>query len=228
MTGNRMKRTEDYFLEGGYGSIDLKGNDFDCIIYFQGKPYALNWCDCSGSVGQILVRSGINGYKKDLRQVRHVVENGLHEEQSISDQIYPILQLFKYGEFKLTNYTPEDWDVSDTKLASQVEYYPFGEVYVPTQAMANLDNETVQKYISKIGTGARPLVITTSVEDGWCEFIIDGHHKMKAYQELKLAPNVLCIEKKNSLLDLDEGLRVLKNKPAYETYKRVKIRYGKS
>ena len=222
-----MKRTEDYFLEGGYGSIDLKGNDFDCIIYFHGKPYALNWCDCSGSVGQILVRSGIKGYKKDLRQVRHIVENGLHQEQAISDQIYPILQLFKYGEFRLTNYTAEDWDVSDTKLASQVEYYPFGETYVPTQSLVTLDRNTVDKYIEKIENGRRPLVVTASVEDGWCEFIIDGHHKIKAYQELKLAPNILCIEKKSSQIELEEALSILNNKPAYETYKRIKARYGK-
>lgn len=85
-------RAEAYYLESGYGSIDLKGDEFDCAIYFKGKPYAINWHDCAGSIGQYLVRTGIEGYRADLRQIRHIIEFGMKDDQMISTQISQVRQ----------------------------------------------------------------------------------------------------------------------------------------
>lgn len=216
---------EIYFLESGYGSIDLQGDDFDCLISFQGKPYAINWCDCEGSVGQYLVRTGIRGYKKDLRQLRMILSNGLDPKMKISDQIYPLLQLFRYGNLYLSNYTARDWDVLSGELSKQVQYYPLGNTFVPTQPSEGLNKETIDGYIAQISNGGRPLVVTASVEDGWCEFVVDGHHKLEAYGHLKIAPNVLNFRKPKSKLPIDEGLRILEGKPSMQTYKKVKVKY---
>lgn len=213
---------EIYFLESGYGSIDLKGDDFDCIISFRGKPYAINWCDCEGSVGQYLVRTGVKGYKKDLRQLRRVLANGLDSKMKISDQIYPLLRLFKYGNLHLSNYVAEQWDILSGDQSGQEWYYPYGNTFVPTQAAKDLDKGTVERYVLEISGGARPLVVTASVEGGWCEFVIDGHHKLEAYNRLKVAPNVLNIAKPKSKLPMEEGLRILNGSPSMQTYKRVK------
>lgn len=219
-------RIEKYFLDNGYGSIDLKGDEFDCAIYFQGKPYAINWSDCEGSVGQYLVRTGIKGYEKDLKQIRYIVENGLDENQLIGDQLYPLLKLFKFGEFTLINYEPEEWDLTDSKLEKQVNYYPLNYVYVPTQSMEQLNMDTLEKYENKINGGEKPIVVTASVEGGWCEFIVDGHHKLEAYRRSKKSPNVLNIQKKKSKLTIEEGASILQGKPLLELYKKVKARYG--
>lgn len=217
---------EKYFLENGYGSIDLKGDDFDSVISFLGKPYALNWCDCEGSVGQYLVRTGIKGYKKDLRQLRMILSNGLDSKMKISDQIYPLLQLFKYGSLLLSNYSAEQWDVISCGVSQKVQYYPYGNTFVRTQPADDLDRETIDGYENQISVGGRPLVVTVSVEDGWCEFVIDGHHKLEAYNNLKIAPNVLNITKPKSKLPIEEGLRILNGRPSMQTYKKIKIRYG--
>lgn len=217
---------ESYFLEGGFGSIDLVGNEFDCAIYFQGKPYAINWADCEGGVGQLLVRTGLKGFKKDLRQLRHVLENGLDPEQKISDQIYPILQLFKYGDLILRNYCPDQWEIIDYDENQIIDYYPFGEPLVTTQPRSSLNVDTILKYEASIKSGNSPVVVTTSVQDGWCEFVLDGHHKLQAYDRLKKPPNIVNIEKPKSTLSIDKALPMFKNKNSMEIYKKVKVKYG--
>lgn len=219
-------RSEKYFLETGHGSISLKGDDFDCAIYFKGKPYALNWSDCEGSIGQYLVKTGIEGYKEDLRQIRYIIDSGLQNNQPIYSQLYPLLQLFEMGEFSLTNYVPEKWEIINFDLAEKVAYYPLEYVYVPTRSLEDLNSKTVKNFEQRIRRGERPIVITASVEKGWCEFVIDGHHKFEAYRKAKKSPNVVNIEKRKSELSLEEGLEILNGKPSLELYKKVKMRYG--
>lgn len=219
---------EKYFLDGGYGNIDLRGNDFDCAIYFQGKPYAINWSDCEGSVAQLLFRTGARGYKKDLRQIKYVLENGLDESQKISEQIFPLLKLFKYGDFNLYNKQPEAWDIIDYENSDVVGYYPFGSVFVTTQPKLSLDKDVIEKYEAIIKSGKRPLIVTASVEEGWCEFVLDGHHKLQAYDRLRISPNVVNIEKHKTILSLSDGMSILKNQKGLDIYKKVKIKYDEN
>lgn len=175
---------ETYFLNGGSGSIDLKGGDFELILYFKGRPYAILWHDCAGSVAQYLVRTGIKAHKKEIAQMRHILENGLDPNKLISEQIALILKLFKYGKFYLTNYQADSWNIIDAKPINLMNFYSYNETYILTQARAKLNTETVAKYKSLIKSGKSPVVITISTSASYAAFVIDGHHKLEAYDQL--------------------------------------------
>ncbi len=218
---------ETFFLKSGHGVIDLKGSDFDCIIYFNQSPYALNWCDLEGSVGQLLMRTSVKGFRKNVRQLDRVLREGLNDQLKISDQIYPILQLFKYGTLVLGIYEESEWQVIECGENSVCRYYPYAPTLVMTQPSTDLDEDTVVEYECAIRDGQRPLVLTTSVEGGWCEFVLDGHHKLKAYESLDVPVNILNIEKPKSQLPIDEALSAFQDKQTMEMYKRIRVEWNR-
>lgn len=218
-------RVERYRLRDGYGSIGLKGDDFDCAIYFKGKPYALNWCAPMGTVFGYLVRTGVEGFQVDLQQIRTIVQSKPDEHEPLHSQFAPLLQLFEPGNYVLTYYDALKWIDAGYKADDLVGYYPESYVLATTQPKNSLDRSTVKEYLEKIRNGARPTVITASPEDGLCEFVIDGHHKLEAYRLAKKWPRVLHIGKEHSMLGLEEGLQILDNTPYLQLYKQVKVRH---
>jgi hypothetical protein len=50
-------------------------------------------------------------------------------------------------------------------------------------------------------------VLTASAEGAWCEFVIDGHHKLAAYSQEGVRPALLGIVREDAPeISLKEGL----------------------
>ncbi len=45
-------------------------------------------------------------------------------------------------------------------------------------------------YLDCIRDGERPIALTATAEYGWCEFVLDGHHKLKAYRTAGIADTI--------------------------------------
>lgn len=189
---------ERYTLQGGEGLFGLAHDGFGFSLLFQGAPVALFWPACKGSVAQFLIRSrrclDVNG---EIRHLRHVTDGGFDPAQPIAAQIAPLLALFSDGEYTL-HYEPQitDWQVielrDDTCLVDYRDgFYPHDWNLITTRPLASLDAARIDYYQDRIRAGVRPLVLLAGVD--WVEFILDGHHKLAAYQRLEVAPSVLLI-----------------------------------
>src|SRR5262249_59700678 len=91
-----------------------------------------------------------------------------------------------------------------------LDYYPADRSLVCTQTRESLNEERVAYFRKQIRAGQRPIVLTTSAEGAWCEFVIDGHHKLEAYNRQGVKPAILGIERwKAPAISLEEGISFL-------------------
>jgi uncharacterized protein (TIGR02996 family) len=203
-------------VEDGKGLIEVRGGDHDTALLVEGKPVALNWDDCQGSVGQYLVFTGHTRGADYARQLAAFVEGAVDPGRPLADQLAPLLVLFTTGTYCL-QYTPSVAVKSATTLeysarsAAEQElivYYPADHHHlVCTQMRESLDEGRVAYFCKQIRAGRRPIVLTTSAEGAWCEFVIDGHHKLAAYDREGMRPTVLGIVRWQAPgIGLDEGL----------------------
>ncbi len=186
----------------GKGLIEVRGEE-ETVLLIEGKPVALNWDDCAGSIGQYLVFTGHTRGRDYARHLAEFVEGEVDAVRPLAEPIGPLLALFAPGIYCLA-YTPSaavGWVVSleypggpgaDREL---VNYYPADRNLVWTQTLLSLDQERVEYFRERIRAGRRPTVLTASAEGAYCEFVIDGHHKLAAYNRERVQPAVLGISR---------------------------------
>lgn len=184
-------------LRDGQGLIEVLGGESETALLVDGKPIAFNWDDSLGSVGQYVVAK---------RPVTHLIDicGSFDSEvlaQRLEETMAPLLSAFVNG-FYVINFTPSkvmrltgqhcERIVATSELQN---YYPFGRTLVATQPESSLSAERVEFFRKKISIKERPVVVTASAEGAWCEFVIDGHHKLEAYHQEHVPPSVMMIER---------------------------------
>ncbi|MEM1328053.1 MAG: hypothetical protein AAGI23_18985 [Bacteroidota bacterium] len=93
-------------------------------------------------------------------------------------------------------------DQTTTNFYDGIEHY-----LVTTQSVEQLDKATVEKYKDLIAKGKRPycLVYNTQETRSSISYLLDGHHKLKAYCDLNINP---CVIELTQLGDTDERVDV--------------------
>lgn len=168
----------------GKGLIEVRGQS-ETVLLVEGRPIALNWDDCQGSVGQYLVFTGHARGADYARQLTEFVAGPPDANRLLADQIEPLLTLFASGTYSIS-YVPSEsaamFECPDPASAPQnlVNYYPTDRNLICTQPNTSIDAARVGYFRERIRGGSRPTVLTTSAESAWCEFVIDGHHKLSA------------------------------------------------
>lgn len=179
--------------------IEIRGGGFDSLLLVDGEPIALNWSDCEGSVGQYLARAGATSYEESLQSLRHFLSGKFLSDVPLGVQLSSFLDLFVSGRYRLQRLNEcEDCDYLEyhsdwTRTKNHDEFYPFGWSLIMTQPRESLNHEQVQRYIEDIKKGVRPIALTATVEEGWCDFVIDGHHKLQAYKLAQIAPTFISV-----------------------------------
>jgi uncharacterized protein (TIGR02996 family) len=217
----------------GKRSIEVRGDGVDVVLLVEGQPVALNWDDSNGSIGQYLVFTGHTPDADYARQLAGFVEGEIDAARSLADQIEPLLAHFVPGTYCL-RYTPSAAarDIGTLEYAHQSaanfqleNYYPYEQGnLVCTQMTETLIDNRVMYFRRQIRTGQRPIILTASAEGAWCEFVIDGHHKLAAYDREQVSPAVLSIVRWDApAITLKEGLGYLPTgHPGIAEYRRVK------
>jgi uncharacterized protein (TIGR02996 family) len=217
----------------GPGRIEVRGGENETVLLVDGRPVALNWNDCQGSVGQYLVFTGHTGGSVYARQLAEFAADGVEDDRPLADQIAPLLAVFARGTYCL-HYVPSAVIGNVTTLGDPgrssagrelIEYYPIDDRnLVATQARESLNEDRVAFFREQIRAGRRPTVLTASAEGAWCEFVIDGHHKLEAYNRERVNPAVLNIVRWDAPeISLEEGLRYLPRRhPGVTEYRRMK------
>lgn len=212
--------------------LTVGGGSSETVLLVDGKPVALNWDDCAGSVGQYLVFTGHARGADHARELAAFVEGEPDGERPLADPLGPLLALFAPGTYCL-GYTPSGVGESVVTLGCPdrgaapelINYYPvYQRNLVCTQPNDSLDAERVAFFREQIRAGRRPVVLTASADGAWCEFVIDGHHKLAAYALEGVGPTVLGIIRENAPpISPNEGLGWLPpGHPGIGEYRRVK------
>lgn len=216
----------------GKGLIEVRGQS-EAVLLVEGKPVALNWYDLKGSVGQYLVFTGHTRGADYAHQLRKFVDGAPDESRYLAEQIEPLLALFAPGTYSI-EYTPSEAGepvytiecLSPAHAAQELfEYYPVRcRNLVCTQVSESLDAGRVEFFRERIRAGFRPVVLITSAERTYGDFVIDGHHKLAAYRQERVQPAILSITREGAPeISLSEGLGWLPpDHPGVPEYRRVK------
>jgi hypothetical protein len=100
-------------------------------------------------------------------------------ENEISKKYYPI-DLLRFSTYNFSDY--------------------MGRSFIATQPKEHIDDNRVEFFKNEISAGKRPFAITTNKvrrkgnkSDSSPNFVLDGHHKILAYSQLKMMPALLHI-----------------------------------
>jgi hypothetical protein len=146
--------------------IDIRGGEeFDCALYVEGQPVAMNWYDCMGSIAQYLIRRHASNADRKLTALNHVLNEGqLREDTSLSSQIGPLLELLAPGKYRLCLLSDcKDcgllrYDTSWRTDLAKEEFYPYGwHPLVFTQPADKLDPARIDHYQRGIQAGVRSM-----------------------------------------------------------------------
>lgn len=189
-------------------------NDDQSTALIIEKPVAINWPDCHGSIGEYYAVSSHDAHQRETltRQLDKVLISGSNSE--ILETIKGFLKLFENGKYTIHLSTIKEEDVEgiifdrDSKVRPEdkewfaVNFYPFNEgwIYLATRTEDSINPSRVEFYEDLIRKGSRPKVVVYIhyLNQNYSSsnyYIIDGHHKFKAYNNLKVDPAAVFISK---------------------------------
>lgn len=193
-------------ITNGQNIIQLLFDEFASCLVIE-TALIVNWPDCEGSVGEYYALSEYSSEKRrDLtKNLNQVLVNG--DEKQVFEAVKEFLSLFANGKYNVNSKVAK-LDNCNFMYEGQVQYhesvplnrrfsgafypYPFDKKNIFfTVPNKSINNERVQFYKQLIKEGVRPKIITYELyspingEFTAC-YLIDGHHKTKAYIELEI------------------------------------------
>ena len=192
---------EAYFLQDGQGLIDINKSQYTSFLKVRGKVVAFN--EPTGiDIVQKLTRisfSDFEGITEKQEYVREVVQGYFYAHCSIQSQIFHFLKLFVNGLYELSyfqdfnmEHIALDYETQYTSVSQSFEYYPYPFNFVFTQPSEMLDPKVVDHYVKSIKKGLLPIIFAANVKSGdtygHCDYIIDGHSKLVAYETCDRTP----------------------------------------
>lgn len=214
------------------GPVAIVTDGFGAGLEINGTPIAYNWDDCAGSIGQFLYQTGRkHDYQEALDQLRSIAEGNLSPEKPLAGQLEPLLYSFRTGRYRLAvlevdsdYYVQEPPDLDQPR---QYEWYPYTWEFIRSQPREMLDEDRIEWWEGQIRNGAQPVIFTASFEETYCSFIIDGHHKLEAYQNLGRPLRIVDCTKLWSKGKQDEVQHFFgKDKRAFKAYDRLRRTHG--
>lgn len=141
--------------------------------------------------------------------------NGIKQEEEatqLEERDHPKWQIqyaFEVSDVKNTNTLIDEnkirWekieDISESDMTGYTTskfYYDRGSHYMATQPESNLDDKRVQYFEERIRNNERPFAIIMCFNDRETYahsqyFVLDGHHTLQAYHNLKMVPPLALI-----------------------------------
>lgn len=202
-------------ITNGQDVIQLLFDEFASCLVIE-TALTVNWPDCAGSVGEYYALSSYSSEKRKILtdSLNQVLIDG--DEKDVLNSIKKFLILFSNGKYNVDISTMK-LDASNFMYEGQVKYsenlainkrfsgafypYPYEKTNIFfTAPNSTISNERVEYYKGLIKNGLRPKVITYELyspvnSDYTACYLIDGHHKTKAYLELGLDIPTVSITK---------------------------------
>ncbi|MCU0433640.1 MAG: hypothetical protein MUC87_09330 [Bacteroidia bacterium] len=205
-------------IENGKGIIDILSDGFVTCLKVR-KPIAADWYDCAGSAGKYFACTA--NYEPLAKEFGATLINGTDEE--IEYAVLNFMNLFSSGEYLVFIDRNKRTDIelhyqyfpSENPGNFKYNYYnPMGDNLMFTQSAEHIKPSRVKHYENLIERGLRPKAVVFQAvfneygtyKDGseWMRttespmFILDGHHKLLAYQNLNVDPEFVLISKERN------------------------------
>lgn len=208
---NQPSPRHQYQITQGQNIIRLIHDDFSNALLIQ-RPVAMNWPDCHGSIGEYYAVSNYHETQRELlsETLNQALASG--DSETIFDRIRPFLELFENGDYTVnlqkiplkSSYFAFDVDNKELPnrnrdFALNFYHWSEGEVYLGTRPESTFNPERIAYYEQQLLQGKRPKALVYTVylshhQYGYPHYyILDGHHKLQAYQKLNIAPELVCI-----------------------------------
>jgi hypothetical protein len=190
-----------FAVAGGQAVIEVVGDAEAHMLLLMGDVVAVCGDDSYGSVDLLAARAGphVCGSAEIKSLVAWLADpilepgatgTALHDAL---DRLHPLLSLLRPGRYVLSAHVPRR---SILVVEHTAHWYEEDQtVVVPTDAWPPKDTETVRRYRTRIQRErARPaIVVLAPTPDSEIGYLLDGHHKLAAYQEAGAAPTLLRI-----------------------------------
>ena len=212
----KTKLEEEIYISKGKGVIHLKGGPSDTFLYVKKNPRIACFHAEIGTVWRYQVGNEIheNIIGENYQYEKLVKTGNINQDETLSSQFSHILELLTNGlyKLKLCEYS------GDTRLLPAIEkgnlnseYDVYGGMAEVAASQTFLDETIVSEYKEQIQKGERPIAVLIKIENSWVIYVIDGHHKFAAYNQLNVNPKVLLISKLDAKdIQLEEGISTLK------------------
>jgi hypothetical protein len=224
-----MRRSERFQLEDGLGRLRVEANDFEQAVWFDSMPLALLWNDNEGSVGQLLSLAGHLDIEEPLQQLRRIANGQVEDDSPIWPQIYPLLQLLENGTYGIhLRQADRSWScIEHHGIEELVGFYPMDD-FVMTRPEASLDRACIDAFERIMAEGVRPLPFCLRADKAYASFILDGHHKLRAYARCNLPPWLIeIVREHDSSAPMLGERRFFANEPNFKRYQLARRRLPK-
>lgn len=213
-------------IDDGTGTIDIRGGTaygwaVESLLYLDGAAAVLDSTAYEGSIGRLVARAPRLPDRPDLvASLRIALATG-QLRRPLSTTLAPLLGLLANGGYELTG--PEKLAGTDHWYVVAPEpdepqwlYEEHDDQYlVPTESWPPADTERVAYYRAAIRTGHRPVAVLLHIagERRYSGYLLDGHHKIAAYEAEDVLPSVVRIARIDppplTAADLGEGFSPL-------------------
>ena len=204
-----MKEIEIY---KGIGEFNLLGTK-DCSIFeFRNRPKIMVWEMNWNSLANFFIGKQTKQrvlYLEAFYKLEEGLNKGKVNEENSIELIEPLLNQFTNATYKI-----EIEELSDayhiiypgeptyqnkekTKYIVSKGIWAGGHPFIYSFQKIN-DSNRVEYYKSEIQNGLRPQILILQADNSEVSFILDGHHKLNAYNETTINANVVRIKKTNN------------------------------
>lgn len=188
----------------GHGVIEVTGDDGGSLLLLAADPEFMEANDGCGSVGWLAARAGTGG--PGLSEVKYLTEwlsaPGLvpdprtgRAEPPDPESLRPLLSLLSPGRYVMSAaLAPHDLRVVHPRALRVESWYADEELaLVTTDAWPPRDHRAVRRYRDRIraGGGLPALVALFPTAGSRVGYLLDGHHKLAAYDQAGARPLVI-------------------------------------
>ncbi|MFE9463372.1 hypothetical protein ACFYNW_06815 [Streptomyces virginiae] len=197
-------RSVCFDVPDGHGVIEVIGDESGSLLLLAGDPAVLEANDGCGSLGWLAARAGTGG--PGLSEVKYLTEwlgapglvpdpqNG-HAEPPDPQCLRPLLSLLAPGRYVMTAaLAPHHLRVVHPRARRVQSWYADEELaLVTTDAWPPRDHRAVRGYGDRIraGGGLPALVALFPTAESSVGHLLDGHHKLAAYERAGARPLVI-------------------------------------
>ncbi|WP_335987130.1 hypothetical protein [Glycomyces sp. MUSA5-2] len=192
--------------ESGSGALTVTGCDGTSSLRIGKRPFMVEGYTCRGSLDRLAVSTGDARLRRQLPRLREQLR--LADPGAAAALTRAVWGLLAPGRYGLRRWVPDRYHLMPTGEHRHWTWYlgistpEFGTALLATDRWPSPHTAAVRDYRERIAAGERPLVLTLRaappppVEDDAEDavaFVIDGHHKLRAYELAGIAPHCLDI-----------------------------------
>lgn len=206
---------ETIYLHDGLGIIYLRGGPIDTFLYVRKEPRLAIFYAEVGTIWRYLVGREISEklLHDNYRYEALVAAGRVAPGAALADQFKHVLKLLSNGSYQLSleAFLRTPPIVPAISHDDPTPYYDhYGGLVGVTATQTYLDQAKVEEYKIAIHRGDRPIVVLLKIKGSNDIFLLDGHHKLTAYNALKVVPQTLLITKLDTKpMRQEEGSEIL-------------------